>query len=602
MKRTTTLMALASAACTCLPLAAFAQTTNLYLVRVQDLSVLSSNNDCVGSTDPNCVPAPSPFFVGNTPTALAFGRGNLFVGGILNGTAPSIQALGETPWDISIVRVGNILTTRNFTTIPGSRFNAPVTRGYSGLDYSPNAGTGGTGALVATYDGGAAGLAGSISIYNNVDAGAPAVQAALVLGDNWRGFAGPAWDYGQTGLGFAGISGRPAVATSQAGGNGARGLDPANLAGTLASPVYAPIQIFSGAGLDTIGNNTEWRDFDVDPRNGNMVSIANNGVRVGDRISDSTAQFKSYSPIQDGTFGTAFIQGQRVNIMHGYGDAAVGDLIAWNKRPSNGAGQPFTSVVKFNRYANGAVVTPNYLNPDGTTMTFGPGAGLVNADGIGLYDFHWDQDSGLLFVLDANSRKVYVFSNAQPGPCCVGADCFVLPASVCTLSYVGGTVSGAAGAACSPTLCLPAAACCFPNGTCQLLAAADCSTAGGAVIVATSCTPSPCSQPVTGRCCVGSRCVTGVADAAACTALIAGTGAGAVFSAGATDCNVLAPLNSTTPCCLADFTKSGGIAVNDIFDFLTAWFGNSPNADIDGGGLGVNDIFAFLNAWFAGGC
>jgi hypothetical protein len=54
--------------------------------------------------------------------------------------------------------------------------------------------------------------------------------------------------------------------------------------------------------------------------------------------------------------------------------------------------------------------------------------------------------------------------------------------------------------------------------------------------------------------------------------------------------------------CPADFNCDGSVAVNDIFDFLNAWFAGSHRADINGGGLGVNDIFDFLNTWFAGSC
>jgi hypothetical protein len=52
--------------------------------------------------------------------------------------------------------------------------------------------------------------------------------------------------------------------------------------------------------------------------------------------------------------------------------------------------------------------------------------------------------------------------------------------------------------------------------------------------------------------------------------------------------------------CAADFNSSGTLTVQDIFDFLNAWFGGSPSADFNGGGLAVQDIFDFLNAWFAG--
>ena len=54
--------------------------------------------------------------------------------------------------------------------------------------------------------------------------------------------------------------------------------------------------------------------------------------------------------------------------------------------------------------------------------------------------------------------------------------------------------------------------------------------------------------------------------------------------------------------CVADFNEDGVVAVSDIFDFLAAWFGGDPRADINGGGLGVSDIFDFLGLWFSGPC
>jgi hypothetical protein len=52
--------------------------------------------------------------------------------------------------------------------------------------------------------------------------------------------------------------------------------------------------------------------------------------------------------------------------------------------------------------------------------------------------------------------------------------------------------------------------------------------------------------------------------------------------------------------CAADFDGSGTRAVQDIFEFLNAWFAGDSRADINGGGLAVQDIFDFLNRWFAG--
>ncbi|HVU62694.1 MAG TPA: GC-type dockerin domain-anchored protein [Phycisphaerales bacterium] len=55
------------------------------------------------------------------------------------------------------------------------------------------------------------------------------------------------------------------------------------------------------------------------------------------------------------------------------------------------------------------------------------------------------------------------------------------------------------------------------------------------------------------------------------------------------------------PTCRADFNGSGGLSVQDIFDFLNGWFAGDAAADFNGtNGLEVQDIFDFLSAWFAG--
>lgn len=53
--------------------------------------------------------------------------------------------------------------------------------------------------------------------------------------------------------------------------------------------------------------------------------------------------------------------------------------------------------------------------------------------------------------------------------------------------------------------------------------------------------------------------------------------------------------------CPGDFNGVGGITVQDVFDFLVAWFANAPNGDFNGvGGVTVQDVFDFLVAWFRG--
>jgi hypothetical protein len=40
--------------------------------------------------------------------------------------------------------------------------------------------------------------------------------------------------------------------------------------------------------------------------------------------------------------------------------------------------------------------------------------------------------------------------------------------------------------------------------------------------------------------------------------------------------------------------------VQDIFDFLSAWFASAPSADVNANGtVTLQDIFDFLNAYFA---
>jgi hypothetical protein len=53
--------------------------------------------------------------------------------------------------------------------------------------------------------------------------------------------------------------------------------------------------------------------------------------------------------------------------------------------------------------------------------------------------------------------------------------------------------------------------------------------------------------------------------------------------------------------CAVDFNGDGILGVQDIFDFLNAWFADDPRADFNGvNGLEVEDVFDYLNAWFVG--
>ncbi len=172
----------------------------------------------------------------------------------------------------------------------------------------------------------------------------------------------------------------------------------------------------------------------------------------------------------------------------------------------------------------------------------------------------------------------------QPNVACCAADggCTFITAAACT-----GT-AGAFGSTCSPNACpQPSVACCAASGTCTFVTAAACTGTAGAF--GSTCNPNVCPQP-TGACCIGVTC--DVRAASACSGPFTryvGTG---------TACNP--PGNRVLPCCMANFNQDGVLSVDDIFDYLNAWFAALPAADFNGGGLSVQDIFDFLNAWFSG--
>jgi hypothetical protein len=62
---------------------------------------------------------------------------------------------------------------------------------------------------------------------------------------------------------------------------------------------------------------------------------------------------------------------------------------------------------------------------------------------------------------------------------------------------------------------------------------------------------------------------------------------------------------SPTPSCFtdcheADFNGSGSVTVQDIFDFLAAYFSNDPSADINNSGtVTVQDLFDYLYLYFS---
>jgi uncharacterized repeat protein (TIGR01451 family) len=88
--------------------------------------------------------------------------------------------------------------------------------------------------------------------------------------------------------------------------------------------------------------------------------------------------------------------------------------------------------------------------------------------------------------------------------------------------------------------------------------------------------------------------------AASDTATIVATSA-ATGEADPTNNAASASTHIRPPACVADFNGSGGVSVQDIFDFLAAYFSADARADVNhSGAITVQDIFDYLAVYFAG--
>jgi hypothetical protein len=212
------------------------------------------------------------------------------------------------------------------------------------------------------------------------------------------------------------------------------------------------------------------------------------------------------------------------------------------------------------------------------TVTHGGGTATGSASRVGRFDVAW---------------YVVIVGGAATGACCdAGGACTSAAQASCAGSYQGDN------SVCMPNPCPQpqVGVCCQSNGSCAAatpgIPNASCSS--GTLVVNGTCSPNTCPQP--GVCCRGATCNAAVSQANC----VGDALAGAAFVAAAA-CN---SGSTSVPCCYADYNKTGGVTVGDIFDYLNSWFGGSVFAKVGGDGtagtLQVQDIFDFLNAWFAG--
>jgi hypothetical protein len=174
------------------------------------------------------------------------------------------------------------------------------------------------------------------------------------------------------------------------------------------------------------------------------------------------------------------------------------------------------------------------------------------------------------------SGSVCIPSLCQPGACCTSAGaCSITLASVCTSTWT-------LGGACTPNLCPVLGACCAPLGACTFILSSACT----GVFRGGVCLPNPCPQ--NGSCCKHASCT--VTTEGNCSFNLGGQFLGVGIAC--------APLGTFGSCCYANFNGDGVLSVQDIFDFLSAWFAGDPRADFNQDThLNVYDIFSFIAGW-----
>lgn len=111
-------------------------------------------------------------------------------------------------------------------------------------------------------------------------------------------------------------------------------------------------------------------------------------------------------------------------------------------------------------------------------------------------------------------------------------------------------------------------ACCLADGSCQVALIGACPPGSTQQAAGTTCSPNTCPPPVMpGACCNPETGACVVTMSSTCGPL------GGSYQGDGSSC-------SPNPCqvtsCAADFNNSGNVSVQDIFDFLSAYFAGCP--------------------------
>ncbi len=218
----------------------------------------------------------------------------------------------------------------------------------------------------------------------------------------------------------------------------------------------------------------------------------------------------------------------------GWPDAGTGNAVTW----STARTETFIPVYWFNGYEDS-------LEPIRVNLIPHPDQGAVFADDSIPSELDPIAALGSLgFRLDGNTP---CSSSDAPGACCYAdGSCEVVFESDCSLG--GGDFQGA-GTSCDPNPCSAPGigACCFDDGSCALRTVAECDNAGGAYQGdGVPCDPNPCGGP-SGACCLsdGSCLVT------------TGSGCSGDYQGDGTTCDPNPCPQPTGACCFPD----GGCSV-----------------------------------------
>ncbi len=485
MKMSHALSALVLTAGLACPLAAQAQTT-LYLTRTETLGSLNQNRFALTDTVAQ-IRTKASFYIGSNASSIAFDGRNLYVGGWSVNNPPFLLDVNDNPLPDSQLAGSNMVPSanlsvtqsdanltdvydqtaaivkiilnddlsRSFLPVPTSRTpNMGANRGVIGLDLAQDAPLPAPSkyGLLATYWYGNLGLPGALTRFDTrtqtpaFAAQTPGTGALLSQG-------GAAFDFGPggTGIDFLNASGVIGTDGVMDGGVAAFGIPGRGfLYGTRPDTLFVPVipatsppaqtvygptsgantaaALFGAAIINGGGSTTNWRNFEIDPRTGDIALRNNNSLILMQRTGvGSVTQSAIITP--PGGVVTS-VAGMNAAIMTGFpvnDGGASPNWVIWNDHPSTSSGQPFlnaTKITSFDRSssanrpyvlnANAAVpVTdvafrkfdPANGNP---ALTFGSGGDIP--DGNGFYDYSWHAQSNQLAILDFANRQVYIFT------------------------------------------------------------------------------------------------------------------------------------------------------------------------------------------------